>query len=78
MYPRRSGQSGYYGQYSQRPSGGYRGRSQLMNYPAFSVTDRRSPNSASRYDKDNAQENTALNMFRDVSNDSFYRTWEAN
>jgi hypothetical protein len=49
-----------------------------VNCPAFGVTNRRSPNSSSRYDNDSTQKITALKMFRDMSNSSFSGTWEAN
>jgi hypothetical protein len=49
-----------------------------MNYPAFGVSNRRPPNSSSRYDKDNAKENMVFKMFRYMSNDSFSRIWDAN
>jgi hypothetical protein len=49
-----------------------------MNYPAFGVSNRKPPNSSTRYEKDNAKESIAIKIGCYISNDYFSRTWDAN
>jgi hypothetical protein len=74
----RYGRSGISSHYSQGQPQQYNGRSQLMNYPAFRISNRKHSNSSSRYDKDNPNGNTARELFRSMSNESLSHAWDAN